>query len=258
MQKGIIKEVNEIAKEGKKTFYEVILQDDAKMSTFDAKIKQGESGDALEFDVIISGKYINLKDGWKLTKQTSSSGPGEKPQHSNSYQMSKEEWVEKQRIERESIEDQVRAKLIVELRVTGAIDDTSNLYQKCLEWLDKLKLDVQLKKARNQAPKQKSADLEQGEESPKSVALAEPEPVEGEPFAQGEGEPSQDESPVSPEQVADLKALIERAKITGTDIGHFCNNKEYGNEWGINELKDLKAWQLALLIDHIKVTKNIA
>lgn len=155
MQRGIIKEVREIASEGKKSFYEVILQDSSKMTTFDSKIKQADSGDTLDFEVSVAGKYINLKDGWKLTKQTSSSEEG-KPS-GNGYQMSKGEWAEKQRIERESIENQVRAKLIVELRTAGVFDDKHPTYKKCLMWLDKLE-------APTAVPKQESIPVKAVEE----------------------------------------------------------------------------------------------
>lgn len=134
MQRGIIKEVKEIASEGKKTFYEVILQDDSKMTTFDSKIKQADSGDNLEFEVTIAGRYTNLKDGWKLTKQTSSSGEG-KPL---GYQMSNEDWAEKDRITRASIESQKRADIISQLWIAEKIEKDDPLVGKLLSWLHKL------------------------------------------------------------------------------------------------------------------------
>ena len=144
MQKGIIKEVREIAKEGKKTFCEVILQDGAKMSTFDTKIKQAESGDELEFDVALSGTYVNLKDGWKLTKKTSSAG--ESHTGGNGYQMSKEEWAAKQRIERESIEAQVAVKSILLLAASGYVNERlQKSCERALDWCDS-RLDITLAK----------------------------------------------------------------------------------------------------------------
>lgn len=71
-QKGIIKEVKEVAQEGKRTFFAVKLEDGAEMSTFDAKIKEAQTGDTIEFDAVIKGRYVNLKDGFIITKKTSS------------------------------------------------------------------------------------------------------------------------------------------------------------------------------------------
>lgn len=170
MQRGTIKEVKEIAKEGKKTFYEVIFQDDAKATTFDAKIKQADFGDTLEFEVSVAGKYINLRDGWKLTKQTSSSEEG-KPS-GNGYQMSKEEWAEKQRIERASIESQKRADIIHRLWVAEKLEKDDPLVGKLLSWLHKLEDNQTSTKAIKQAP-EKELFTEEADQT-----TAESEPIE--------------------------------------------------------------------------------
>jgi len=140
MQKGTIGTVEEITKEGKKTFYRVKLQDGADMSTFDPRIKLAESGDGLEFDVIVSGKYINLKDGFTITKNASSVSEHKKE---NGYpDMSKGDWEEKQRRERASIESQVAVKGIISyavgLMASGtAIDDNLNRgIDKALKWCE--------------------------------------------------------------------------------------------------------------------------
>lgn len=151
MQKGIINQVEEIAKEGKKTFYRVKLQDGAEMSTFDSKIKQAESGDGLEFDVTISGKYINLKDGFIITKSASIVDQHTAHSKENGYpDMSKEEWAEKQKIERDSIEAQVAVKCVFGLReylINANVDpaeDFAKVFNKAMVWCE-ARIDASMK-----------------------------------------------------------------------------------------------------------------
>ena len=148
MQEGIIGTVEEITKEGKKTFYRVKLQDGADMSTFDPRIKLAESGDGLEFDVIVNGKYINLKDGFTITKNAS---PVSEHKKENGYpimqhypDMSKGDWEEKDRRKDASIESQVAVKCVLNyaigLLASGtAINDNPphiRLIGKALEWCE--------------------------------------------------------------------------------------------------------------------------
>ncbi len=73
MQTGIIKDVTEVKpkKAGGNIYYRVAMQDGAEMTTFDAKIKEAVPGDSLEFEPLINGKFVNLKDGWRLIKRSS-------------------------------------------------------------------------------------------------------------------------------------------------------------------------------------------
>ena len=163
MQKGIINQIEEISKEGKKTFYRVKLQDGAEMSTFDSKIKQAESGDGLEFDVTISGKYINLKDGFIITKSASSVAPHTVSGRGNGYpDMSKEDWAEKQRVERDSIEAQVAVKCIFgiseNLNTMGIkpSDDFKRVFEKAFTWCE-ARLDTAMKVPAKASAKAKAA-----------------------------------------------------------------------------------------------------
>ena len=148
MQEGIIGTVEEITKEGKKTFYRVKLQDGADMSTFDPRIKLAESGDGLGFDVIVNGKYINLKDGFTITKNAS---PVSEHKKENGYpimqhypDMSKGDWEEKDRRKDASIESQVAVKCVLNyaigLLASGTAIDGNlphiRLIGKALEWCE--------------------------------------------------------------------------------------------------------------------------
>lgn len=102
--------------------------DNTEYTTFDKKAKV-PSGSVIEFEEINEEGKLSFKECTVITEAVKGENGG---------QMNKEDWVEKQRIERASIENQVRAKLIVELRIAGAFDDEHSIYKKCLRWLDKL------------------------------------------------------------------------------------------------------------------------
>ena len=101
MQKNIISNVEKVAKEGKKTFYTIHFQDDSKATTFDSKIELAIAGDTLEWEPIVSGKYVNIKDGFILTKHTS---PSPTREGSGNGGMTPETWAEKDRLEQWSRE----------------------------------------------------------------------------------------------------------------------------------------------------------
>lgn len=67
-------------------------------------------------------------------------------------------WGGKSPQEIASIENQVRAKLIVELRIAGVFDDNHPTYKKCLLWLDKLEV-AEKAKAITTVPKQESSQV---------------------------------------------------------------------------------------------------
>lgn len=159
---SIIKEVKEIhSKDGTKTFYEVTFQDDAEATTFDATIKQASSGDSLEWEADIKGKYVNIKDGWKLTKQTSPIKP------ENGSQMSKEEWAEKQNKELMARAKNTALMQACELAKTDRIKlEEITLYaDRFLAWL---KGSPQLPQAKTKPVKDETSALEEffGEREP--------------------------------------------------------------------------------------------
>lgn len=110
---------------------QITSQDGAKMSSFDKKASELKEGDIIEGEIEVKGKYTNLKE-WKFI----SSAPANPMPQSNS-KMTQEQWAEKDRIERSSIEAQVAFKGIVELISTNP--DASeprlvNAYHLALEW----------------------------------------------------------------------------------------------------------------------------
>lgn len=111
----------------------VTSEDNTEYTTFDKAAKHLTVGSVIEFEPLIKAGKVSFKGFKVISEGQVSSSPEAKPGG-----MSKEDWADKQRVERTSIENQVRAKLIVELRVAGIIDDKNALYQKCLIWLDKL------------------------------------------------------------------------------------------------------------------------
>ena len=142
-------------KSGEWELIRVISEDNTEYTTFDKKVKSLPNGSVIEFEPIIKEGKLSFKD-FKVISEA--------PAKSNGDQMSKEDWADKQRVERTSIENQVRAKLIVELRITGAIDDKSKLYQKCLEWLDKLDVQPKTKKPQDDKRTDTSAVVKQATE----------------------------------------------------------------------------------------------
>ena len=70
MQSSIIESVNEISKEGKTIFFAIKFQDKTEATSFDTKIKDAERGDTLEWEPFIKKGFINIKEGWKLTKSS--------------------------------------------------------------------------------------------------------------------------------------------------------------------------------------------
>ncbi|KKN10577.1 hypothetical protein LCGC14_1035160 [marine sediment metagenome] len=67
------------------------------------------------------------------------------------------------------------------------------------------------------------------------------------PAAEEKAEVTQDESPVTEKQVADLKALMEKAGKSMTDMGSMMS-KEL--KWSVPKtLQDLKKWQMTKLMD---------
>jgi hypothetical protein len=80
MLNGIVKEVKEVKKSGKETYYEVYLQDGTKMTTFDPRIKPAGAGDSLGFEIQVNGKFNNLKDGWKLARGMDTAAELAKPE----------------------------------------------------------------------------------------------------------------------------------------------------------------------------------
>lgn len=152
MQKAIIEQVKEVKarREGGKDFYSVKLQDVKKeITTFDSKILQAGSGDTLEFETVLSGDFINLKDGWKLIKQTSSTSSGHNGPtgvYKRDIEAIRAEYdlkAQMQAIERASIEAQTAYNGIIQLAHSILAserrefpDRLSQLYEKALKWAE--------------------------------------------------------------------------------------------------------------------------
>ncbi len=94
-----------------------IITDDkgAKFSGFDVSLSNLKKGDIIEAEIIIDGNYHNIQDGWELTK---SAMPEPVPEHKT--EMSKDDWAEKDRVTRKSIERQKSLEMAVELAKSSA------------------------------------------------------------------------------------------------------------------------------------------
>jgi len=98
----------------------------AKMSAFnDTALAQLHAGDILEVDLAVEGKYTNIT-AWKLIE---SKPAPVSPVVPAPIITTKEDWAEKDRITRLSIEAQVAAKILSELIVAGRLttDSTSGI-----------------------------------------------------------------------------------------------------------------------------------
>lgn len=86
--------------------------DDAVFGTFVDGAKAIKAGDLIELEPIIKGKHINF-DKWNMLEQVRE----EKPKDGKTQQdeMSKDDWAERERITRKSIERQVALKSAIEL-----------------------------------------------------------------------------------------------------------------------------------------------
>jgi hypothetical protein len=103
----------------------VIIHDekDAKFSAFTNKVPDLDkvvSGDIIEADIQIDGKFANIISFKVLEHGATPAQPA--ASGAESSDMTKEEWKEKQRIERRSIERQTAAKLAVSTFVAGMFD----------------------------------------------------------------------------------------------------------------------------------------
>lgn len=119
MQKIIIKEINTKTgtnDKGEWKLFNVTGSDGAKFSTFDHKAADLQVGDTIEAEIEIKGNNNNLKSFKVLEHGTTPATPASPASSAPANNvMSKEDWREKARIERASIEAQVAFKGIIEL-----------------------------------------------------------------------------------------------------------------------------------------------
>jgi len=114
------------SKKGKWKLYKVIADDGTEYTTFDGKASHLTPG-----TIIDTGPITLDGDNRSLKKVTIVSEPaGVKP----NGDMSKEDWTEKNRIERESIEAQTAFKGIIELANNKVISLDNMYLGKALEW----------------------------------------------------------------------------------------------------------------------------
>jgi len=68
----------------------------------------------------------------------------------------------------------------------------------------------------------------------------------------GDKEPEwspEDKTPITPEQIKELDALMLKAGMDNKALGQFCNKEM---EWGITQKPDLKKWHLDIIVAKIK------
>ncbi len=95
----------------------IIGQDGSEFTTFDTAVKDVGIGGVLEAEVEVKNGKTNIKSFRILTKGTASApvAAGPAPQANGFPDMSKEDWAEKQRIERASFEAQTAFKGLMEV-----------------------------------------------------------------------------------------------------------------------------------------------
>ena len=138
MQTITVKEIRGPLGKGEKKFFAVVDENGAQFTTFDAKIKEVTPGSRLEIEVTVTGKYVNIADGWKVLEKGKTASTGDtgvapgvqdvKPPFRDSPE------------QRASIEGQVSAKLIAELYIAGKLDmakpEEARLVDQLLLWLE--------------------------------------------------------------------------------------------------------------------------
>ena len=121
MQKVRIKEVKvEPGKTGDKEWKKITVtgEDGSQFTTFDHKAEELKSGDLIELEPVVKGKYVNFEK-WNVLE---SGPPAAVSAPSNGNGMTPELWAEKDRLERLSIEGQVAMKCVTEAATHFVID----------------------------------------------------------------------------------------------------------------------------------------
>lgn len=131
MQEIRVKEIKGPLGKGERKFYALKDEKGAEFTTFDAKVSKITPGSLISAEIKIEGKYNNITD-WKLIEDAPVTSH-------NGNKLSPEQWAEKDRIERASIEAQTAFKGIMELawkhetpnHISGKFGDAFDL---ALDW----------------------------------------------------------------------------------------------------------------------------
>ncbi len=137
------------------TMVAVFDEKNTRFSGFLKELQDVKAGDTIEAEIQVDGKYNNIT-AVKILEHGQIAGGPSANQSGSSDAMSKEEWAEKNRIERNSIEAQVAFKGIMEVAASGYRSEEFDLvFYKALDWASE-KLGGQPVKPVQQAPKVKS------------------------------------------------------------------------------------------------------
>ena len=137
MQKITIKEIT--TKDGETggrgwTLTNIIGTDGTKFGCFNPNIAKLRAGDIIEAEIEVKGNKTNINE-WKLI---SAANKPPEPQTQSNGKMTPEQWAEKDRMERESIEAQVAFKGIIDMAKTIPSFDPNTKFKKAynlaLDW----------------------------------------------------------------------------------------------------------------------------
>ena len=118
---------------GEWKLFKVVASDGVEYTTFDTKAGHLSQGAVIELG------DITLKDGDKRSfKELTIISEGAIKPATNGSALTNEQWAEKQRIERDSIEAQVAVNTILSLplEILGGDEDLKRLYRKALKWCE--------------------------------------------------------------------------------------------------------------------------
>ncbi len=156
MQKIIIKEVHPAMEEKKPTI--IVTEDGAKMSGFIEGLKSLTPGSIIEAELEVKGKYTNIKSFTFVSKPAEQPAPPPPPP----TKPTGEQWGEKNKIERASIEAQTAVKAILSMPGLGTIFPFSLPAVDCaLAWCsEKIKATMSVKPIPPPATKQPPTALD--------------------------------------------------------------------------------------------------
>lgn len=116
MQRLTVKTLEEKhSKDGSKSFWALIDSDDGEFTTFDSSIATVKPGDVIEAEIVVKGKYANIKEFKIIAKE-------KPPEVAQSKEPQERQRQGRSPDERESIEAQTALKGAVELMTNKIID----------------------------------------------------------------------------------------------------------------------------------------
>jgi len=107
----------------------IIDEKGARFSSFDKKLSQLNKGSVIEAEVVVDGKFLNIKE-FKILEEAPASGEAD----TGASQMSKEDWAKKDAIERLSIEAQTAVKALIQLAGSPVTGLPAEAVEKALNW----------------------------------------------------------------------------------------------------------------------------